>query len=124
MPLLLDQLTSVVGEPGILVGKALAGRSAGIWSGGELKALALVRPNSTAEVSAVLADGTVISSMFDVLKNNTGYDLRQLFVGSEGTLGVVTRAVLRLYEAPLGIETALLAVPSWDVAMPKFIFSC
>ena len=98
MPLLLDRLTSVVGEPGILVGKALARRRAGIWSGGELKALALVRPNSTAEVSAVLADGTVISSMFDVLKNNTGYDLRQLFVGSEGTLGVVTRAVLRLYE--------------------------
>ena len=44
MSLLLDQLTSVVGEPGILVGKALAGRSAGIWSGRELKALDVAMP--------------------------------------------------------------------------------
>jgi len=68
-------------------------------------------------LEAVLADGTVISSMSGLMKNNTGYDLRQMFVGSEGTLGVVTRAILRLYEAPLGIETALLAVPSWDAVM-------
>jgi len=65
----------------------------------------------------VLADGTVVSSMFDVLKNNTGYDLRQMFLGSEGTLGIVTRAVLRLYEAPLATETALLAVSSWGQVM-------
>ena len=63
-------------------------------------------------LEAVLADGSVVSSMFDVLKNNTGYDLRQMFIGSEGTLGIVTRAVLRLHEAPLAIETALLAVPT------------
>lgn len=68
-------------------------------------------------LEAVLADGTVISSMRGLMKNNTGYDLRQIFVGSEGTLGVVTRAILRLYEAPLGTETALLAVPSWDGVM-------
>ncbi len=68
-------------------------------------------------VEAVLADGRVISSMFKVLKNNTGYDLRQLFVGSEGTLGVVTRAVLRLHEAPQSIETALLAIPCWQSVM-------
>ena len=68
-------------------------------------------------VEAVLADGRIISSLFKVLKNNTGYDLRQLFVGSEGTLGVVTRAVLRLHEAPLSIETALLAVPNWQSVM-------
>jgi len=227
---LIEQLTQIVGETGILTGEMLGGRSAG-WFGGELKALALVRPKSTGEVSAVLrlcneakqavvpvggmsglagghdssnseivlslermnriesidtrsrtmtveagailqsvqekadesglmfpldlgarasctiggniatnaggvrvlrygmmrdlvlglevvlADGTVISSMFNFLKNNTGYDLRQFFLGSEGTLGVVTRAVLRLYEAPLGAETALLAVPSWDGVM-------
>jgi FAD/FMN-containing dehydrogenase len=228
---LLQQLEAIVGSAGILIGKALEGRSAGIWSGGELQALALVRPKNTAEVSAlmklchaagqavvpaggmtglagghvstatdivvstermnrieamdarsrtmvveagvilqtvqetaaqdglmfaldlgarasctiggniatnaggvrvlrygmmreqvlgleaVLADGTVVESMFDVLKNNTGYDLRQMFLGSEGTLGIVTRAVLRLHEAPLAIETALLAVPSWDKVM-------
>ncbi len=231
MSTLVSQLTEVVGDAGILTGKALAGRSAGIWSGEALKALALVRPKSTEEVSAVLkichqarqsvipaggmtglvgghesgdtdivlslermnsiescdprsrtmvveagtilqtiqekasdaglmfpldlgarasctiggniatnaggvrvlrygmtrdlvlglevvlADGTVVSSMFDMLKNNTGYDLKQWFVGSEGTLGVVTRAVLRLYEAPIATETALLAVPSWEDVM-------
>ncbi len=231
MTALLGQLTQIVGETGILTGKALIGRSSGIWSREPLKALALLRPKSTEEVSAVLklcnevgqvvvtaggmtglagghystesdivlslermnriqsldtrsrrmtveagtilqtvhekaeasslmfpldlgarasctiggniatnaggvrvlrygmmrdlvlglevvlADGTIVSSMFDLLKNNTGYDLRQFFVGSEGTLAVVTRAVLRLYEAPLGVETAILAVPSWDGVM-------
>ena len=68
-------------------------------------------------LEAVLADGTVVSSMSGLMKNNTGYDLSQMFVGAEGTLGVVTRAVLRLYEAPKAVETALLAVPSWDAVM-------
>jgi FAD/FMN-containing dehydrogenase len=65
-------------------------------------------------VEAVLADGTVVSSMHPYLKNNTGYDLKQLFVGSEGTLGVVTRAVLRLRENPRSTQTALLALESFD----------
>jgi FAD/FMN-containing dehydrogenase len=65
-------------------------------------------------IEAVLADGTVISSMKDVIKNNTGYDLKQLFVGSEGTLGVVTRAVLRLRPAPRSRNTALVAIDSFD----------
>lgn len=51
-------------------------------------------------LEAVLADGTVISSMNKLLKNNAGYDLKQLFIGTEGTLGVITRAVLRLQPAP------------------------
>jgi FAD/FMN-containing dehydrogenase len=228
---LLQQLEDIVGAAGILSGEALRGRSAGIWSGGELEALALLRPRTTGEVSevmrlchaagqtvipaggmtglagghestsadivlssermnriesidadsrtmvveagvilqtvheaaaeldlmfaldlgarasctiggniatnaggvrvlrygmmrdqvlgleVVLVDGTVVSSMFHMLKNNTGYDLRQMFIGSEGTLGIVTRAVLRLHEAPLAIETALLAVPCWKNVM-------
>jgi FAD/FMN-containing dehydrogenase len=228
---LLQALEVVVGSAGILCGDALAGRSAGIWSGDALRALALVRPRTTDEVSqvmrlchaagqvvvpaggmtglagghsstaadivlstermnrieamdarartmvveagvilqsvheraaqdglmfaldlgarasctiggniatnaggvrvlrfgmmrdqvlgleVVLADGSVLSSMFDMLKNNTGYDLRQMFIGAEGTLGIVTRAVLRLHEAPLATETALLAVPTWDQVM-------
>ena len=65
-------------------------------------------------VEAVLADGTVISSMKDVIKNNTGYDLKQLFIGSEGTLGVVTRAVLRLRPLPRSRNTALVALESFD----------
>jgi FAD/FMN-containing dehydrogenase len=61
-------------------------------------------------LEAVLADGTVVSSMNSVLKNNTGFDLKQLFIGSEGTLGIVTRAVLRLRPKPRSQNTALLAV--------------
>jgi FAD/FMN-containing dehydrogenase len=68
-------------------------------------------------LEAVLADGTVLSSLNRLLKNNAGYDLRQLFAGSEGTLGIVTRAVLRLREAPQSQNLALLAVPSFDSLM-------
>lgn len=60
-------------------------------------------------LEAVLADGTVISSLNTMLKNNAGYDLKQLFIGSEGTLGVITRLVLRLRPAWRSQETALLA---------------
>lgn len=65
-------------------------------------------------LEAVLADGTILSSMNTLLKNNTGYDLKQLFIGSEGTLGIVTRAVLRLHPAPVSHQTALLAVKTFD----------
>lgn len=61
-------------------------------------------------IEAVLADGTIISSMNTVIKNNTGYDLKQLFIGSEGTLGVVTRAVLRLRALPRSQNSALVAI--------------
>jgi len=228
---LLSTLSEILGPEGVLSGKALEGRAAGIWSNEPLRAMAIVRPKSTEEVAAVLkvchaakqpvvpvggmtglagahktgandialslermtaiesvdtrsrkmvvqagailqkiqeqalqsdlmfpldlgarasctiggniatnaggvrvirygmtralvlgleavlADGTVVSSMSGLMKNNTGYDLSQLFIGAEGTLGVVTRAVLRLYEAPKAVETALLAVPSWDSVM-------
>ena len=65
-------------------------------------------------VEAVLADGTIISSLNGVLKNNTGYDLKQLFIGSEGTLGIVTRAVLRLRPLPRSCNTALVAVEHFE----------
>jgi FAD/FMN-containing dehydrogenase len=65
-------------------------------------------------LEAVLADGTVISSMNRMIKNNAGYDLKQLFIGSEGTLGVITRLVLRLRPLPLSHQTALLACASFD----------
>lgn len=62
-------------------------------------------------LEAVLADGTVVSSMRPLIKNNTGLDLKQLFLGTEGTLGIVTRAVLRLRPEPAGYVTALVACP-------------
>lgn len=65
-------------------------------------------------LEAVLADGTIVSSMNRLMKNNTGYDLKQLFIGSEGTLGVVTRAVLRLRSAPTSQNTAYVATETFE----------
>ena len=65
-------------------------------------------------LEAVLADGTIISSMNQMLKNNTGYDLKQLFIGSEGTLGVITRVVVRLYPQTRSRDTAMFACESFD----------
>lgn len=64
-------------------------------------------------LEAVLADGTVVSSMNTMLKNNAGYDVKQLFIGTEGTLGVVTRAVLRLHPRMPSKVTALCALPDF-----------
>ena len=69
--------------------------------------------NSVLGLEVVLADGTIISSMNQMLKNNTGYDLKQLFIGSEGTLGIVTRVVVKLFPLPKSRQTALLAVESF-----------
>jgi FAD/FMN-containing dehydrogenase len=68
-------------------------------------------------LEAVLADGTVISSMHQMLKNNTGYDLKQLFIGSEGTLGIVTRVVVKLFPAPKSRQTAMIACESFDAVV-------
>lgn len=65
-------------------------------------------------LEAVLADGAVVSAMSPLMKNNTGYDLKQLFIGSEGTLGVVTRAVLRLRPKPTSDNVAFVAVDRFD----------
>lgn len=65
-------------------------------------------------VEAVLADGTVVSSMNRLVKNNTGYDLKQLFIGSEGTLGVVTRVVLRLRPHPGERATAFIGLKRFE----------
>lgn len=65
-------------------------------------------------LEAVLADGTVVSSMNQMIKNNAGYDLKQLFIGTEGTLGIVTRAVLRCREEVRSQPTALVGVTSFD----------
>ncbi len=74
-------------------------------------------------LEAVLANGTVISSLKKILKDNSAYDLKQLFIGSEGTLGVITRAVLRLVEAPSTRISALAGLNDYDqvVAFLKFM---
>lgn len=65
-------------------------------------------------VEAVLADGSVVSGLHKMVKNNTGYDLRHLMAGSEGTLGVVTRVVLKLHPKPRAVATAWCGLPSFD----------
>lgn len=65
--------------------------------------------DSVLGLEAVLADGTVLSSMNRYLKNNSGFDLKQLFIGTEGVLGVVTRVVFRLHPRLLTHNVALLA---------------
>jgi FAD/FMN-containing dehydrogenase len=61
-------------------------------------------------VEFVLADGTVLDLLNTMIKNNAGYDLKHLVIGAEGTLGIVTRAVLRLQPKPASVATALCAV--------------
>ena len=68
-------------------------------------------------LEAVLPDGTVWDGMRRVQKDNAGYQLRKLFCGAEGTLGIVTRAVLKLVPEPLNQTTALLAVPDMPAAL-------
>lgn len=68
-------------------------------------------------MEVVLADGTTLTSLNRMLKNNAGYDLKQLFIGSEGTLGVITRLVLRLFPAPGGFGTALIGLHDFPAAV-------
>jgi FAD/FMN-containing dehydrogenase len=64
-------------------------------------------------VEAVLADGTIIDALRKIIKNNSGYDLRQLFIGSEGTLGIITSVVLRLFPKARSVSTALCAAADY-----------
>ena len=74
-------------------------------------------------LEAVLPDGRIVSSLKKVLKDNSGYDLKQLFIGAEGTLGVVTKVILRLVEAPKSRVSALVAVDEYEkvVALLKYL---
>ena len=74
-------------------------------------------------VEAVLPDGTIISSLKKIIKDNSGYDLKQLFIGSEGTLGVVTKVILRLSEAPTSRSSAVVGIKNYKnvVKLLKFL---
>src|SRR5499433_2939603 len=63
-------------------------------------------------LEVVLADGRVLNALSKLKKDNTGYDLRNLFIGAEGTLGIITAATLKLFPKPQAIETAFVGLAS------------
>src|SRR5499427_7073482 len=71
-------------------------------------------------LEVVLAGGQIWHGLNKLKKDNTGYDLKHLFMGSEGTLGVITAAVLKLFPRPRAVETAFVGVPSPQAALNLF----
>jgi len=74
-------------------------------------------------VEAVIASGEVVDCMSNMKKDNTGYDLKQLFVGSEGTLGLVTKVSIACPTRPSSINLALIALPDYD-SVVKTLLEC
>jgi FAD/FMN-containing dehydrogenase len=68
-------------------------------------------------LEVVLADGTIVSALNTMTKNNCGYDVKQMFIGSEGTLGIITRVVLHLLPPTRSIQCALLGVKGYSSAI-------
>lgn len=71
----------------------------------------------TLGLEVVLPDGQIWNGLRGLRKDNTGYDLKHLFIGAEGTLGIITAAVLKLYPAPRSTATAWVALPSTEAAI-------
>ncbi len=74
-------------------------------------------------LEVVTASGEILAMNTSLRKNNTGYDLRHLFVGSEGTLGIITRATLRLAPAPRNVQVSILAANAF-ADIPKILAVC
>lgn len=95
-------------------------RSAGIWPPMPVERQVL-RYGTARELclglEVVTPDGDIWNGLYKLRKNNTGYDLRDLFVGSEGTLGVITAAVLKLFPRPRTQQTAFVALRTPDDAL-------
>ena len=68
-------------------------------------------------LEVVLADGRVLNLLSKLKKDNTGYDLRNLFIGAEGTLGIITAATLKMFPKPRAIETAYVGLKSPAAAL-------
>lgn len=71
-------------------------------------------------LEAVTPTGEIISDLTKVVKDNSGYDLKQIFIGAEGTLGVITRLVLRLFPQPAGVSTVLAGLNAFH-QLPEFL---
>ena len=68
-------------------------------------------------LEVVMADGSIVNNLRGLRKDNTGYDLRDLFIGAEGSLGIITAAVMKLFPKPIAQWTALVAVPHAQAAV-------
>jgi FAD/FMN-containing dehydrogenase len=120
----LQRVQEVADEAGYMLGLDLGARGSAQIGGNiatNAGGIRVIRYGMAREqvlgLEVVLADGTVMTSLNKMLKNNAAYDLKHLFIGSEGTLGIVTRAVLRLHPRPAGILTALCALPSYQAVV-------
>ncbi|GMV46721.1 MAG: oxidoreductase [Pseudomonadota bacterium] len=121
---LLEQVQQAAAEAGLLFALDLGARGS-CQIGGNIAAnaggLNVLRYGPARDqvlgLEVVLADGSVLTSLRKLIKDNAGYDLRQLFVGSEGTLGIITRAVLKLQPRPRSVQTLLVALPGFDAAV-------
>jgi FAD/FMN-containing dehydrogenase len=78
----------------------------------------------TLGLEVVLADGRVWQGLGALRKDNTGYDLRDLMIGSEGTLGIITAATLKLVARPRETATAFVGLPSLDAVLQLFAMAC
>ncbi|MGV8952228.1 MAG: FAD-binding oxidoreductase [Cypionkella sp.] len=107
-------------EPGIDLaarGTATIGGMVSTNAGGIMAHRYGVMRHRVLGLEAVLPDGTIYSDMTRVVKNTAGYDLKHLFVGAEGTLGIVTRVVIKLEPLPQCTATVMLGLPSVAAVM-------
>jgi FAD/FMN-containing dehydrogenase len=74
-------------------------------------------------LEVVLADGSVLGNLSKLRKDNTGYDLKHVFMGSEGTLGIITAAVVKLYPRPRAVETALIGLASPEKCLDLLVLA-
>jgi FAD/FMN-containing dehydrogenase len=112
----LEAVQQAAGSAGLLLGVDIGARGSCTIGGNVATNAGGIRVlrygmfrDQVAGLEVVLADGSVLSSLSGLRKDNAGYDLKQLFIGSEGTLGVVTRARLRLHPKPAGEVLAFVA---------------
>ena len=106
---------SLASEGGCQIGGNLASNAGGVGvlAYGTARQLVL-------GLEVVLADGRVVPGLAALKKDNTGYDLKDLFIGSEGTLGIITAATLRLFPKPIEQATAFVALPELAAALALF----
>lgn len=121
---ILENLHQKVKESGFIFPLELGAKGSCMIGGniatnaGGLQALRYgVMRNLVLGLEVVLPDGTILDNLNPVVKNNTGYDLKHLFIGSEGTLGIVTRAILKLSPAPAYFATGFIALENFENAV-------